>query len=246
MKITALIVDDEADNRSLLRDLLKMYCPQVSVIAEASNIELAYNLIVQHKPQTIFLDIQMPGGNGFNLLKKFKELPFDVIFVTGYDKYALEAIKLSALHYLMKPIEVCELEEAVRRLEKSVRSKDVLLQAQVAEGNLNDFEKKITIHTNDKVVFLSLKDITHFEGERNYTHIYEVSKKYTSSKNLGEYEDMIEGNKHFFRIGKSCIVNLNCITNYSKGEPCMLTINDKFIYEISRRKKQELLDKLKS
>jgi len=245
MEITALIVDDEADNRSVLRNLLKMFCPHIKVVGEAANINTAYDLVIEHKPAVVFLDIQMPGGNGFNLLKKFKEVPFDVIFVTGYDKYALEAIKLSALHYLMKPIEVGDLQVAVKRLEQSIRHKDLILQFENVEHNLNELEKKITLHTNDKVVFIPLKDISHFEGEGNYTNIYTDAKKHTSSKNLGEYEEMIEGNEQFYRIGKSCIVNLNCITNYSKGEPCMLTVSEKFTYEISRRKKQELLEKIK-
>jgi two-component system, LytTR family, response regulator len=245
MEIKAILVDDEADNRSVLRNLLKMFCPNIKVMAEASNIDTAYDLIIEQSPQVVFLDIQMPGGYGFNLLKKFKELPFEVIFVTGYDKYALEAIKLSAIHYLMKPVEVADLQEAVKRLEKNVKSKYLVQQLENVEYNLDAVEKKIIIHTNDKVLFLPLKDITHFEGERNYTNIYTSDKKYISSKNLGEYEEMIEWNKQFYRIGKSCIVNLNCITNYSKGEPCMLTVNEKFTYEISRRKKQELLEKLK-
>jgi two-component system, LytTR family, response regulator len=245
MKITAILVDDEADNRSVLHNLLKMFCPQVEVCGEASNIETAYHLINQYQPNVVFLDIQMPGGNGFSLLKKFNEVPFDVIFVTGYDKYALEAIKLSALHYLMKPVEVSDLLEAVKRLENTIRFKDSNLQYQNMEHNLVALEKRISLHTNDQVVFIPLNSITHFEGEGNYTTIYTLEKKYTSSKTLGAYEEMISDNKLFYRIGKSCIVNLNCITNYSKGEPCMLTVSNEFTYEISRRKKQELLDRMK-
>jgi two-component system LytT family response regulator len=244
MAITAIIVDDEADIRSVLKSLLKMFCPNVKVIGEAAHIDAAYDLIVESKPDAVFLDIQMPGGNGFSLLKKFKEIPFDVIFVTGYDKYAIEAIKLSALHYLMKPIEVEDLKEAVKRLEKSKRGRDLDLQISNAESNLKGVEKRITLHTNDHVAFIPLETISHFEGEGNYTNIYTTDRKYTSSKTIGEYEEMVKGNDVFFRIGKSCIVNLNCITHYSKGEPCMLTLGDKFTYEISRRKKAELLAKI--
>lgn len=244
MEITAIIVDDEADNRSVLRNLLKMYCSHIKILDEASNIDQAYEQILNYKPDVIFLDIQMPGGNGFSLLKRFKEMPFDVIFVTGYDKYGIEAIKLSALDYLMKPVEVDDLKNAVKRLEKSSRSKNLRPQFDNAEHNLEDIEKRIMLHTNDKVVFLSLSSITHFEGEGNYTHIYTNDRKYISSKTLGEYEEMVEGHDIFFRIGKGCIVNLNCITNYTKGEPCMLTLNNKFTYEISRRKKAELLDRM--
>jgi two-component system LytT family response regulator len=245
MEIIAVIIDDESDSRKVLINLLSMFCPHVKVRGEASNINTGFELIIKHDPDVVFLDIQMPGSNGFALLKKFKEVPFDIIFVTGYDKYALDAIKLSALHYLMKPIEVSDLQEAIKRLENKIRSKNVVLQIENAENNLMGLEKKIAVHIKDQVVFLSLKDITHFEGERNYSLIYTLTQKYTSSKNLGAYEEILEGNNQFYRIGKSCIVNLNYISNYSKGEPCMLTINEKFIYEISRRKKQELLEKLK-
>src|SRR4051812_9135626 len=100
MKLTALIVDDEADSRSVLCSLLKEFCPSVSICGQASGIESAYEMIIEHKPHVVFLDIQMPGGNGFSLLKKFLEVPFEVIFVTSYDEYALEAIKFSALDYL--------------------------------------------------------------------------------------------------------------------------------------------------
>ena len=246
MEIKAIIVDDESDNRSVLRNLLKMFCPQIKLVGEAENIDEAYNVIQDHKPDVVFLDIQMPGGNGFNLLKKFKEIPFEVVFVTGYDKYALEAIQLSALHYLMKPIEVGELQEAVKRIENSIKSKDMLLQLENVQQNLEGLEKRIVIHDNNQVVFLPLQDITHLEGEGKYTLIYTNTKKYTSSKNLGEYEEMLKSSSQFLRISKSCIVNLNCVTNYSKGEPCMLTVNEKHIYDISRRKKHELLEKMKN
>jgi two-component system LytT family response regulator len=245
MKIDAIIVDDEADNRSVLNNLLKMFCPQISVKGEAQNIEEAFDLISEHKPDVVFLDIQMPGGNGFSLLKKYKEIPFKVVFVTGYDKYALEAIQLSALHYLMKPVEVSDLLDAVKRIEQTIQNKNLQLQLENVEQNLEGSVKRIVIHENNQVFFLPLNDITHLEGDGKYTFIYTSNKKYSSSKNLGEFENMLEGNKQFFRIGKSCMVNLNFITNYSKGEPCMLTVSEKFIYEISRRKKQELLEKMK-
>ncbi|MBS1636808.1 MAG: response regulator transcription factor [Bacteroidetes bacterium] len=249
MMITALIVDDEADSRSVLKKLLSQFCPQVQVIGEAGSVTSAYDLIQETKPQLVFLDIQMPGGSGFSLVKKFDEVPFELIFVTSYDKYAIDAIKMSALDYLVKPVEVAELLAAITRFEKyhsrqeSHQMQVVNLIANMEESNV---EKKIAVHNNDNVVLLSLGQITHMEGERNYTQIYtNKGDKYTSSKNLGEFEDMLESYPQFFRIGKSCMVNLNWVTNYSKREPCVITINDRHTYEISRRKKQDLLEKLK-
>ena len=249
MTITALIVDDEADSRSVLKKLLSQFCPQVNVIGEAASAAMAYDLIQSLKPQLVFLDIQMPGGSGFSLVKKFDEVPFELIFVTSYDKYAIDAIKMSALDYLVKPVEVDDLKAALARYEKAQLQKEshqmqvVNLIANMEENNV---EKRIAVHNNDNVVLLSLTQITHLEGERNYTQIYTgKGEKYTSSKNLGEFEDMLESYPQFFRIGKGCMVNLNWVTNYSKREPCVITINERYTYEISRRKKQELLEKLK-
>lgn len=247
MKIDAILIDDEADSRSVLRKLLNNFSPHINIIAEAADIHKAFELINHYKPAVIFLDIQMPGGDGFMLLKKFKEFFFDVVFVTSYDKYALEAIKLSALHYLLKPIEVKDLLIAVERIEKNAYKKQSInAQLNNALDNIERIDKKITIHIHDKVVFLSLNEITHLESERNYTLIFtKDQKKYTSSKNLGEYEEMFKEQEVFYRVNKSCIVNLNCITDYSKDEPCILTINGVFKQEVSRRKKHELVELLK-
>jgi two-component system LytT family response regulator len=249
MELTALIVDDEEDSRSVIRKLLKSFCPQVKVVGEASNITSAYEMILQLSPEVVFLDIQMPGGNGFSLLKKFTKIPFETIFVTSYDKYAIEAIKLSALHYLMKPVEVDDLIEAVERLENTVMQKD-LRQEQMINVIFNmdskELEKRMAVHFNDRVKLLLLSDITHMEGERNYTTIHTVqNEKYNSAKNLGEFEEMLEESPQFFRIGKGCIINLNHVKAYTKGEPCTITLSGDLSFEISRRKKQAFLERFK-
>jgi len=247
MEVRVVIVDDEVDSINVLKNLLKKFCPHVTIVGEAVDIKEAYALITKLEPDAVFLDIQMPGGNGFSLLKKFKEINFDVVFVTSYDRYAIEAIKLSALHYLLKPIEVEDLQEAVKRIEKSVYGLE-LQHNQIlnAISNMEEIEKKITVHTKDLVAFLNLNDITHLESDRNYTIIYtKENKKYTSSRNLGEYEEMLKDNPLFYRANKSCLVNINQITDYTKGEPCMIVITNGYEQEVSRRKKQELVDLIK-
>ncbi len=249
MELTGIIVDDEASSRSVLKTLLKMYCPQVILLAEASNVNDAYQKIIDLKPSIVFLDIQMPGGNGISLLKKFPEVPFQVIFVTSYDKYAIEAVKFSALYYLMKPIEVEDLKEAVQKIQKTIINQKAHKQ-QVLNVIFNmestGLEKKMAMHDNDHVVFIPLDEIIYLEGDSNYTLIQTKGKKYTSSKNLGKLEEMLEEFKQFFRINRSCIINLNYINQYSKGEPCIITLSDKWNFEISRRKKQEFLDRIRS
>lgn len=247
MKIKVVIIDDEEDSIVVLQTLLKKYCANVTVAETATDINDAYKKIIKHNPHAIFLDIQMPGGNGFDLLKKFKNIDFDVIFITSYDKYAIEAIKLSALHYMLKPVEVEELQEAVKRVERNAHWRELQNeQLKNAITNMEVLEKSITLHVKGKVEFVKLNEITHLESDRNYTNVYtKTNRKYTSSKNLGEYEEMLKSRSQFLRINKSCIVNLNCVTNYSKGEPCMLTVCEKHVFEISRGKKQELLERMK-
>jgi two-component system, LytTR family, response regulator len=249
MDIQALLVDDEPDGRAVMKKLLGKFCPEIKIVAEAGSVPEAYEMIINLKPQVVFLDIQMPGSNGFELLKKFRVIPFEVVFVTSHDKYAIEAIKFSALDYLLKPIEVEELQKTVAKLEEIIERK-VLRQEQLVNVIIHvenpGIEKKIAVHVNDNVHLLPLSEIVYLESERNYTNILTLSgDKYTSSKNLGEFEDMLETYPQFLRIGKSCIANLNHVTDYSKGEPCMLFIANKWSFEISRRKKQEVLERLK-
>ncbi|MGZ3862513.1 MAG: LytR/AlgR family response regulator transcription factor [Bacteroidia bacterium] len=246
MELRVILVDDENDSLEVLRNLLKKFCQNVTIVGEANNIKDAYDLIVKEEPDAVFLDVQMPGGNGFNLLKKFPRVPFDVVFITSYDRYAIDAIKLSALHYLLKPIEVEFLQEAVKRIEKSAYWKDLFqVEIQNAIDNMETVHKRIAVHSKGQVTLLKMDEITHFESDRNYTNIYTTDNKYISSKNLGEYEEMLKEQQSFYRVNKSCIVNLSHITNYTKEEPCIITINKQYEQEVSRRKKQEIMELIK-
>jgi two-component system LytT family response regulator len=248
-QITAVIIDDEEDSRTVLKTLLNTFHPQVYICGETDNINKGYELIIEQKPQVVFLDIQMPGGNGFDLIKKFAAPQFEVVFITSYDQYAIEAIKFNALDYLLKPIELQELNRVIKKLHSAVLSHQTYqlqLVNVISHIENQELEKKIAVHQNDRVVFLPLPNITHLEGERNYTTLHTTDKqKYTSSKNLGEFEEMLEKYPFFFRISKSCLVNLNHISNYTKGEPCTLYVNNDVGFEISRRKKQEFLERIK-
>lgn len=246
--ITCLIVDDELNSRGVLKTLLRRFCPQLHILGEAENAEEAYRKITELRPQLVFLDVQMPGGNGFSLLRRFVEVPFQVIFVTSYDQYAIEAIRFSALYYLMKPIEVHYLKEAVSKLI-SLANDGELYQRQIINllGNEGKpgIEKKLAVHSHDSVVFLSLQEVVFLEAMDEYTGIFTINgERYTSSKNLGKWEEMIAPYEQFFRIGKSFIINLNYIEQYTKGEPCFITVRGNYVFEVSRRKKQEFLRRM--
>lgn len=244
------MVDDESDSRIVLKDLLHHFCPETELVGEAGNAEEAFGLINDTKPDLVFLDIQMPTGNGFTLLKKFEKIPFDVIFITSYDEYAINAIKFSALDYLLKPVAIPDLQNAVKKAAEKLKDSLInqnlilnLLQSVVEEG----YDKKIALHKNDTVRFIKISDISYIESDWNYSSLFTSgNEQFSSSKTLKEFEEYLSAVPYFVRIHKNCIININYIKGYSKGEPCIITMQNEKELEISRRKKQEVLALLKS
>ncbi len=247
--INALIVDDEKSSRAVLIQLLKEFCPEVNILGEATSAQLAYDFILKTPVDLVFLDIQMPTGNGFTLLQKFTVLPFDVIFVTSYDQYAINAIKFSALDYLLKPVAIDLLKDAVTKAietkgKKSNTQPQVINLLQLVDADVT--EKKIALHQKDAVRFVKVSDILYIEGESNYTSItISTLEKYTSSRTLKEFEEYLQSFDFFVRIHKEVIINVHHIEKYSKGDPFIIEMKDKKEFEASRRRKQEVLSKLK-
>ncbi|HWY39022.1 MAG TPA: LytTR family DNA-binding domain-containing protein [Bacteroidia bacterium] len=248
-KINCILIDDETSGRVVLNELLAKHCPDVNILAEAANIDSAYALIVEKQPDLIFLDIQMPGGDGFELLKKFSDINFDVVFVTSFDKYAINAIKFSALDYLLKPVDVADLVASIEKVQKRKAEKERPKEWVVnLLNNLDEAktEKKIVIHHQDKVKLLKLSDIVCFEAESNYTHIYtNDNQRYTPARVLKDFEEFLEKYNNFIRINKKVIVNLDYVTAYSKSEPYMLFLKNGQEYEIGRRKKTEIMGRIR-
>ncbi len=248
-KIRAIIVDDEKQSRVVLRSLLESFSKEVEIIAEASNVDEAFELINEKKPQLVFLDIQMPRANGFSLLKKFAEIPFEVIFVTSFDKYAINAIKFSALDYLLKPVEVNDLQDAIAKAVKVISLKQNtgtqivnLLHSLDSETK----ERKIVVHAGDNVLLVKSNDIVCIESDGSYCNITTIkNERYVSAKYLKDFEDYFGEDSTFLRIHKSCLINISHIKGYNKGEPCIIEMINGQTFEVARRKKQEVLEKLK-
>lgn len=248
-RITTLLVDDESDSREVLLSLLEKYFPEIEIIGQASNVTDAYELVKTQKPQLIFLDIQMPKASGFDLLTKFDSVPFEVVFITSYDKYAINAIKFSALDYLLKPVEVEDLNDTIKKVKKTIELK-INSGTQIINllHNLDTdiTERKIAIHSNDKVKFLSELSIIYVEGDGRYCHITMLNNEvYTTARNLKDFEDYFENTNNFLRITKEFAINIRHIKDYSKGEPCMITMSNGKTFEVARRKKTEVLERLK-
>lgn len=248
-EITAIIIDDEEHNRNLLFTLLKKYCPLVEVICESANVDDAFEKINNKKPQLVFLDIRMPSKSGFDLLKKFTEIDFEVIFVSAFDEYAITAFEFNALGYILKPIDYIKLMNAVDKAimkSNSNQSNEDLLHFTKTLGNKNNIINKIPIHHNDKVIFLSINDIISVESNNGISEIKALNNlRYNSSKDLKLFDDVLEKNGNFIRINKSVIINLDYLKSYSKGDICIVEMLNENLFEVSRRKKTEVLSYLK-
>ncbi len=240
--MNTIIIDDELHCREVMRMLLEMHCPEVTILAECNNGADGLEAIRKHKPQLVFLDIEMPVMNAFDMLQQFEEIPFKIVFTTAYDTYAIKAIRFSALDYLLKPVDGIELTAAVEKamkMEANVQKQQVVqLQHQIQQP---DSHFQLIIHTTDGTYFIPPEDIIYAEGQSNYTHFYLTrNRKMIASKTLLEYENMLTA-QGFFRIHKSYLVNLQCIERFNSNKT-LVRLNNGNELEVSRRKKEDLLN----
>lgn len=246
---TAIIIDDEENNRVLLKTLLKKHCPEVAVIGEAADADDAFAKINRQQPALIFLDIKMPYKSGFELLKMFTKIDFEVIFVTAYDQYAIKAFEFNAMGYILKPINHTRLikavEKAIRQIQASESNEPVLHFIKTL-SNKNELINKFSLHHNGKVIFIAVDEISYIESRENSTmlNLYN-NAHYYSSKDLVKFEDVLQEIGDFIRINKNIIINTRFIKSYSKGEVCVIDLKSGQSFEVSRRRKSEILKKLR-
>lgn len=244
--IKSIIVDDELKSRESLRILIQDFCEGTEVLALCQNVAEGIQAIQQHKPDIVFLDIQMQRETGFDLLAKIKEVDFEVIFTTAYSEYAIKAFKFSAIDYLLKPIDIDELKKAIQKVEKKLNS-DIGGRLQQLIQNLRQGSSenyKLAIPTAEGLVFIKVSDILYCAASSNYTEIYLADgKKHLVSRTLKEYEEMLETHD-FFRIHHSYLINLNGIKKYVRGEGGYVVMaNDKSL-DVSKRKKESFLARI--
>lgn len=242
--IKTIIIDDETRGRDTLKNLLHKYCDEVQLSGEAGSVLDGFKLINDEAPDLVFLDIEMPGHNGFDLLEMFKSIPFKVIFTTAYDKYAIKAIKYSALDYLLKPIDIDELKSAVSRVDNTSKRDMKQANYEVLFNNIKseNKRKKVAIPDLEGLVFIYLDEIVRCESDGNYTYIYLLSKKkITASRTLRDFEELFS-EESFFRVHRSHLINLEHLKKYIKGEGGFAVMADDSRVEVSRRKKTEFLE----
>lgn len=244
MKLNAIIVEDEATSREILRNYLKKYCPNVHILGEASNVDEALVLIRSHELDLVFLDVEMPYGNAFDLLDKVGDINFETVFVTAYNHYAMDALNAHASYYLMKPISIDELIKAVDYVTE-IRTKEDALQDQVLVPKTNAVNGKITFPTQDGFEVINTADILYCKADDNYTEIFlNTNKKKLVSKTLKYFEDALN-DASFARVHKSYLVNVNEIVKYVKGKGGSVVLSNGKEIMVSSAKKAELLSYFK-
>lgn len=241
--INAVIVEDEPGNVRILYKLLQTYCPQVKLCGHAGSVDLAFELVKEVKPELIFLDIEMPGGNAFNLLDRLKPLTFEVIFVSAYDNYTLKAIKYSALDYILKPVNIEELISAVNKVVEKMNSQQMQQRIESLFNNLNTSKKSLqslAVPANFGYEFIVVNSIIRCEANGKYTYFYmNDGRKIISVKNLKEYEDLLSA-EVFFRIHNSHLINVNFIKRYHKSKG-IIEMDDGVKIPLAARRKKEFL-----
>lgn len=244
MKLTSIIVEDEETSREILKNYLKKYCPNVTVLGEASNIEEALVLIRNNNLDLVFLDVEMPYGNAFDLLDKVGDINFETIFVTAYNHYAIDALNAHASYYLMKPISIDELIKAVDYVTE-IRTKEDALQNEVLIPKTKRVNGKITIPQQNGFEVIETANILYCKADDNYTEIYlNTNKKKLVSKTLKYFEEALS-DSNFARIHKSYIVNANEVVKYRKGKGGSVVLSNGKEIMVSASKKSDFLSYFK-
>jgi two-component system LytT family response regulator len=239
--LKALIVDDEAKARRILEELLKEYCPDIQVVSTADDVPSAVKAIQKFQPDLVFLDIEMPQYTGFQLFDFIADLNFEVIFTTAYREYALQAFEVSAIDYLLKPIQIERLIGAVEKVRKQ-RLQQINERIQTLKSNLEqDFIQKIALPVAEGLLFVELADIIYLAAEGAYTQIYLTSgKKILVSKNIKSFEESLV-HPHFFRVHRSYIINLNRVKQYLRQEGGIIIMDNGAEVDVSKERKEDFL-----
>lgn len=244
-KIRAIIIDDEDHCRSTLKKQVEWFAPSVNILGDATGVQEGIKMIERHKPDLVFLDIEMNDGSGFDLVRHFSIPDFKIIFTTAFDEYALEAFKVHALAYLLKPIDGEELSYAIRNLQ--TETKDQLqkkLEAVMLQLSSQNKISKVALPVLDGLVFVHLNNIVRIEASGNYCTVYlNNGKNHFISKTLKYFTDQIQ-DQRFIRVHQSHLVNMDYVYKYIRGKNGQIILEDGAVVPVSRSKKEDFLDNI--
>ena len=242
--IKAIIVDDEINARENLRYLIENFCPNIQILDEAENVDEAITFIEKHKPQLVFLDIEMPQKNGFELIKHYDSIDFHIVFVTAYDQYAIKAFEVTAVDYLLKPIAIDRLKEAINKVSQQEEQRNLSNRYEALKENTKHKKiKKLSIPYKSDYVIIPVENIIVIEADRMYSSLHisdkTIDKKYVYAKKLRHFEDIFSELSNFMRIHRSWLINTDYIKSYSKKDKEILLQNDMKI-PVSKSHKDKL------
>lgn len=242
--IKAILVDDEVSCTDVLHWQLETYCPSVKVLCECNSPEDAIEKIKSLQPDVIFLDIEMPGMNAFEMLNVLKPFSFGVIFTTAYNQFAVQAFKEKAIDYLLKPIEKSDLIAAVEKLmqKEKTKSSEKMEELLLLFKEQMKLSKKVALPTNDGISFLNVDQIVRVESDSNYSYVFlEKGEKVCITKTLKQIEESLEG-QPFYRVHQSHLVNLNHIVKYMRDGGGYLVMSDNTTITVARQRKDGFME----
>ncbi len=241
--LRTLIIDDEAKPRKALNNLIDYYCKDVLIVGEAFDVVSGREAIAKFEPDLVLLDVEMPDGTGFDLLKSLDDIDFKVIFITAHEQYALKAIKFSALDYLLKPVSPDELVEAIHKAERS-KKEELNVKLNAFNENFRRQEQlpsKIVLNTSNNIYVIDIADIIRCESDQNYTRIFVKGREMIIvSRTLKEFDEILS-EQGFFRVHQSHLINLVYIDHYEKGLGGTLVMKNKTRIPVSSRRKERFL-----
>lgn len=242
-----LIIDNDSRIREGLRQMIQKFCPQITELNEADGIESGIAAISKFNPELIFLDVELDGGTGMDLLSKLKNYNFDVVFITAHNKYAVDAFQFSAIDFILKPIGLEDLLNAIQKAKTSIANKDLVKQLNILKesfDNLSGSDKKIVLKDSESIYFVKVSDIVHCKAEGPYTEFYlTTQQKITISKSLKEYEELLEP-YGFIRTHHSHLINIKRIVRFDKADGGTIVLENKEVVPVSQRKREHILELL--
>ncbi|MBL7921423.1 MAG: response regulator transcription factor [Bacteroidia bacterium] len=241
--INTLIIDDEANSVELILNLISLSKMEIKVVATANSVETGYTAILQHKPDLIFLDVQMQDGTGFDLLNRLNGIALKVIFITAHEQFAINAFKYSAIDYLLKPISPVDFMTALKKAKETINNEDIRIQLTALSHNVSEplnKNKKIVLKTLDKIYAVQSSEIIRMESEGSYTTIFlSDGKKVIVSKLIKDFDEMLSENG-FMRVHQSHLINMNYLFCFEKSDH-MIIMKDESSVPVSTRKKEQVM-----
>ncbi|TAD82956.1 MAG: DNA-binding response regulator [Bacteroidetes bacterium] len=246
----ALIVDDERHARQLIRAILTDMCPDVTIVGEAEDLAECVKLVHKHQPDLLLLDIEMPGHSGLEILDFFDadDINFHIVFTTAYSEYAVKAFEVSAVDYLLKPLEAESVKKAIDKVAKRLQRKDVIDYGQLTRAlGQQSPAQRMAIPDGHELIFIDTNDILYFDAEGAYTHVFlKNNKKITTTKKLKFFEDRLQSHPSFVRIHRGYLVNMNHLVKYTRADGSLVEMSNGTMLPVSREKNAFLLEKMEA